>query len=72
MQVASTGTIRKAEEEVIRRAKHVVERARMWEGKGEEPMVESVQKAAERERRNEREVLVAVDGSEGEDEDMSG
>jgi ribonuclease P/MRP protein subunit POP5 len=66
--VRVSGTIKKAEEEVIRRAKHVVERARRWENM---PMVESVQRAADAERKSEREVLVRVDGSEGEDEDMS-
>lgn len=66
--VRVSGTIKKAEEEVIRRARHVVERARRWESG---PMVESVQRAADAERRREREVLVGVDGSGGEEEDVS-
>ncbi|KAH7395054.1 Rpp14/Pop5 family-domain-containing protein [Phaeosphaeria sp. MPI-PUGE-AT-0046c] len=69
--VRVSGTIRKAEEEVIRRAKHIVERAKRWEGEGTDvPMVESVQRAADRERKDAEEVLVRVDTSEGE-EDMS-
>jgi ribonuclease P/MRP protein subunit POP5 len=65
-----SGTIRKAEEEVIRRSQHIIKRAKAWEGKDGLPMLQSVEKAADRERRRESEVLARVDpGSE--DEDMS-
>jgi ribonuclease P/MRP protein subunit POP5 len=65
-----SGTIKKAEEEVIRRSQHIVRRARAWEGKGELPMMQSVEKAAEKERMSESEVLAGVDAG-SEDEDMS-
>lgn len=68
-----SGTIKKAEEEVIKRAKRIVERARRWEGEGKDvPMIESVQRAADLERKSGEDVLIEVGGgSEGEDEDMS-
>jgi ribonuclease P/MRP protein subunit POP5 len=67
--VRVSGTIRKAEEEVIRRSQQIIKRAKTWEGQGNLPMLRSVEKAAERERR-EDDVLARVDlGSE--DEDMS-
>jgi len=54
-------TIKKAEEEVIRRAQGIVKRARMCE---DLPMLGSVERAVERERR-EDEVLARADpGSE--------
>jgi ribonuclease P/MRP protein subunit POP5 len=64
-----TATIRKAEEEVIRRSQLIIQRAKNWEGKGDLPMLQSVEKAAERERREDQ-VLARVD-SGSEDEDMS-
>ncbi|OAL03927.1 hypothetical protein IQ06DRAFT_291568, partial [Phaeosphaeriaceae sp. SRC1lsM3a] len=71
--VRVSGTIKKAEEEVIKRAKRIVERARRWEGEGKDvPMIESVQRAADLERKSGEDVLIEVGGgSEGEDEDMS-
>jgi ribonuclease P/MRP protein subunit POP5 len=67
-----SGTIRKAEEEVIKRSQQIIKRARAWEGSSELPMLQSVEKAADRERR-EDEVLARVDGDGmgDEDEDMS-
>jgi ribonuclease P/MRP protein subunit POP5 len=66
-----TATIRKAEEEVIRRSQLIIQRAKNWEGKGDLPMLQSVEKAAEKGRREDQ-VLARVDpGSEDEDEDMS-
>jgi len=65
--VRVSGTIRKAEEEVIRRSQQIVKRAKAWDGKGELPMLQSVAKAVDRERKSESEVLAAVDdGSESE------
>lgn len=65
--VRVSGTIRKAEEEVIRRSQQIVKRAKTWDGKGELPMLQSVAKAVDRERKSESEVLAAVDdGSESE------
>ncbi|KAI8942683.1 hypothetical protein NX059_000733 [Plenodomus lindquistii] len=58
-----SGTIKKAEEEVIRRSKIIVKRAKAWEGKETLPMVQSVEKAVEKARAGE--VLVEVEsGSE--------
>lgn len=70
--VRVSGTIRKAEEEVIRRSQQIIKRARAFEGSGELPMLQSVEKAADKERRGE-DVLarVDVDGAGDEDEDMS-
>jgi ribonuclease P/MRP protein subunit POP5 len=65
-----SGTIRKAEEEVIRRSHHIIKRAKAWEGSGELPMLQSVEKAADKQRRSENEVLARVD-ADSEDEDMS-
>jgi ribonuclease P/MRP protein subunit POP5 len=68
--VRVSGTIKKAEEEVIRRSQLIVKRAKAWEGRGGLPMLQKVEKAAEMERKSEMEVLASVDeGSE--DEDMS-
>jgi ribonuclease P/MRP protein subunit POP5 len=67
-----SGTIKKAEEEVIRRSQLIIRRAKTWEGKGDLPMMQSIDKAADKERQSENEVLAQVDpGSEDEDEDMS-
>ncbi|KAH7061998.1 Rpp14/Pop5 family-domain-containing protein [Paraphoma chrysanthemicola] len=65
-----SGTIKKAEEEVIRRSQHIIRRARTWEGNGELPMMQSVEKAAEKDRKSENEVLARVDDG-SEDDDMS-
>ncbi|KAF2031460.1 hypothetical protein EK21DRAFT_99632 [Setomelanomma holmii] len=65
-----SGTIKKAEEEVVRRSQLIIRRARAFEDKGELPMMQSVEKAAEKERRSENEVLARVDAG-SEDEDMS-
>jgi ribonuclease P/MRP protein subunit POP5 len=65
-----SGTIKKAEEEVIRRSQLIVKRAKAWESNGGLPMLQSVEKAADLERKSETEVLVGVD-TESEDEDMS-
>jgi ribonuclease P/MRP protein subunit POP5 len=64
-----SGTIRKAEEEVIRRSQEIIKRAKACEGKGIDPMLVSVEKSAERERRS-ADVLAVVDQGE-ESEDMS-
>ncbi|KAF1942990.1 hypothetical protein EJ02DRAFT_453712 [Clathrospora elynae] len=65
--VRVSGTIKKAEEEVIRRSQQIIKRARAWEGTGGLPMLQSVEKAVDKERRNEIEVLATVDdGSESE------
>jgi hypothetical protein len=65
--VRVSGTIRKAEEEVIRRSQQIIKRAKTWEGKGDLPMLQSVEKAAEKERR-EDEVLARVDQGSDEEE----
>ncbi|EDU41952.1 Rpp14 family family [Pyrenophora tritici-repentis Pt-1C-BFP] len=65
--VRVSGTIRKAEEEVIRRSQHIVKRAKAWDGAGELPMLQSVAKSVDNQRKSESEVLAAVDdGSESE------
>ncbi|KAF2829253.1 hypothetical protein CC86DRAFT_187269 [Ophiobolus disseminans] len=64
--VRVSGTIKKAEEEVIRRSQQIIKRAKAWEGAGELPMLQSVEKVVEKERR-EHEVLARVDASGGED-----
>ncbi|KAF2855757.1 hypothetical protein T440DRAFT_162335 [Plenodomus tracheiphilus IPT5] len=61
-----SATIKKAEEEVIRRSKIIVERARGLEGGGMGPMVQSVEKAVERVRAGD--VLAGVDEEGSEDE----
>lgn len=65
-----SGTIRKAEEEVIRRSQKIVKRARAWEGKGADPMLVSVEKMVEKDRKRDN-VLAIIDKGE-ESEDMSG
>lgn len=62
-----SGTLRKAEEEVIRRSQIIVKRAKTWEGAGQMPMLQSVEKAVEKERR-ENEVLAQVDAGDESDE----
>lgn len=64
--VRVSGTIRKAEEEVIRRAKEIILRAKMGEaGVGDENMLKDVAKAVE--KRREAEVLVVEEeGDESE------
>ncbi|EOA86891.1 RNA-binding protein pop5 [Exserohilum turcicum] len=66
--VRVSGTIKKAEEEVIRQSQDIVRRARAWDGEGETPMLQSVERAVEKERKTEAQVLAVVDdGSESED-----
>lgn len=64
-----SGTIRKAEEEVIRRSQKIVMRAKAFDGKGVDPMLSSVEKSIEKERKRE-DVLADVDQG-GESDDMS-
>jgi ribonuclease P/MRP protein subunit POP5 len=65
--VRVSGTIKKAEEEVIRRSQLIVKRARACDGSGELPMLQRVEKAVDKERKAESEVLATVDdGSESE------
>lgn len=66
--VRVSGTIRKAEEEVIRRSQHIIKRAKAWEGSGGLPMLQSVEKAVEKERMREDEVLARVDHGAESDE----
>jgi ribonuclease P/MRP protein subunit POP5 len=68
--VRVSGTIRKAEEEVIRRSQHIIKRARAWDGGGQLPMLQSVEKAVDRESKSESEVLAGIDDG-NESEDMS-
>lgn len=65
-----SGTIRKAEDEVIRRSKNIVKRARAWEGKGADPMLVSIEKRVEKDRKRD-DVLATIDQGE-ESEEMSG
>ncbi|KZM24007.1 Ribonuclease P [Ascochyta rabiei] len=64
-----SATIRKAEEEVIRRSQRIVKRAKTWEGRGADPMLSSVEKSVDKERRS-NDVLAVVDHGE-ESEEMS-
>jgi ribonuclease P/MRP protein subunit POP5 len=65
--VRVSGTIKKAEEEVIRRSQQIVKRARAWDGSGELPMLRRVERAVDKEKKTESEVLATVDdGSESE------
>jgi ribonuclease P/MRP protein subunit POP5 len=68
--VRVSGTIKKAEEEVIRRSQHIIKRARAWNDAGELPMLQSVEKAVDKERKRESEILAKVDDG-NESEDMS-
>ncbi|KAH8728717.1 Rpp14/Pop5 family-domain-containing protein [Phaeosphaeriaceae sp. PMI808] len=65
-----SGTIKKAEEEVIRRSQLIIKRAKAWEGNGDLPMLQSVERAADKERKSENEVLAHVDAA-SDDENMS-
>ncbi|KAH5327162.1 bifunctional ribonuclease P subunit/MRP protein subunit POP5 [Parastagonospora nodorum] len=68
--VRVSGTIKKAEEEVIRRSQLIIKRARAAETRT--PMLESVEKVADEARKSENNILAQVDaGSEDDDEDMS-
>ncbi|KAL1605793.1 RNA-binding protein pop5 [Nothophoma quercina] len=62
-----SGTIRKAEEEVIRRSQKIVKRAKAIEGRGTDPMLSSVEKSVEKERKRE-DVLAVVDQGQESDE----
>lgn len=64
-----SGTIRKAEEEVIRRSQKIIKRARAFDGRGVDPMLSSVEKSVKKERKRE-DVLAIVDQG-GESEEMS-
>ncbi|KAF3052568.1 hypothetical protein E8E11_007241 [Didymella keratinophila] len=64
-----SGTIRKVEEEVIRRSQKIVKRAKGFEGRGVDPMLGSVEKSVEKERKRE-DVLAVVDQG-GESDEMS-
>ncbi|KAF3039537.1 hypothetical protein E8E12_006647 [Didymella heteroderae] len=64
-----SGTIRKAEEEVIRRSRNIIKRAKAFDGRGIDPMLSSVEKSVEKERKREN-VLVVVD-QDGESDEMS-
>ncbi|KAL6710049.1 RNA-binding protein pop5 [Coniothyrium glycines] len=65
-----SGTIKKAEEEVIKRSQQIIKRAKTWEANGVSPMMQSVEKAVEKEKRNETDVLAGVDHG-GESDAMS-
>lgn len=65
--VRVSGTIRKAEEEVIRRSQKIIKRAKAWEGKGADPMLSSVEKSVEKERKRDN-VLAVVDQGDESDE----
>lgn len=62
-----SATIRKAEEEVIRRSQKIVKRAKAWDNKGADPMLNSIEKSVEKERRS-NDVLVVVDQGHESDE----
>jgi ribonuclease P/MRP protein subunit POP5 len=67
--VRVSGTIRKAEEDVIRRAKLIVRRAKAAESSSVHHMMEGVVKAMDKRRETETTVLAQVDpGSESEGE----
>jgi ribonuclease P/MRP protein subunit POP5 len=68
--VRVSATIKKAEEEVIRRAQQIIKRAKAWDGSVEIPMLQRVEKAVDKERKTESEVLATVDDGSG-SEDMS-
>ena len=59
--VRVSGTIVKAEEEVIRRSQQIIRRAKARKATGELPMLQSVQKAVDKENRKERVVLAPID-----------
>lgn len=63
-----SGTIRKAEEEVIHQSQQIIKRAKAWDGAGQLPMVQSVEKAVDKDRRAETQVLAAVDDGSDSDE----
>jgi ribonuclease P/MRP protein subunit POP5 len=67
-----SGTIRKAEEEVIRRAKAIIQRAQEA-GSGVDGIVKAVgeSNAARVQARKEKDVIVVVDDDEGEEESDS-
>lgn len=65
--VRVSATIRKAEEEVIRRSQKIIKRAKAWEGRGADPMLNSVEKSVEKERKRDN-VLAVVDQGEESDE----
>lgn len=65
--VRVSGTIRKAEEEVIRRSQTLIKRAKNWEGRGADPMLNSIEKSVEKEKKRDN-VLAVVDQADASDE----
>lgn len=64
--VRVTGTIRKAEEEIIRRAKEIILRAKTAEdGAGDADIVQEITKAVD--KRRETEALVIIDENDNSD-----
>lgn len=71
MQVVRvSGTIKKAEEEVIQRSQQIIKRAKAWDRSGGLPMLQSIEKAVDRERKNEGDVLAGIDAG-GDSDEMS-
>lgn len=62
-----SGTIRKAEEEVIRRSQKIVKRAKAWESRGVDPMLSSIEKSVEKERKREDAPAVVAQGDESDE-----
>lgn len=62
-----SGTIKKAEEEVIRRSQQIIRRAKAWEANGSLPMIQRIEKSVEKEKRNESQILVGIDHDEESD-----
>lgn len=72
--VRVSGTIKKAEEEVIRRARELISRAKMAEAGRADPgsvanMLTAIETAAHKERERETQVLVEVDMEDAEEEE---
>lgn len=59
--VRVSGTIRKAEEEVIRRAKQIICRVKTTDAGGKNPIVDSIAKSVEKRRDAENAVLAQID-----------
>ncbi|KAF2129451.1 hypothetical protein P153DRAFT_290518 [Dothidotthia symphoricarpi CBS 119687] len=69
--VRVSGTIKKAEEEVIKRSQQIIKKAtKVMDGGANLPMLQAVQKSVGRERQNESEILTQIDDSD-ESGDMS-
>lgn len=67
--VRVSGTIKKAEEEVIRRAKSIIRRAKVAESGTSDQIVQGAVKAVEKRREEEKQVLAKVDDDEESDSD---